>query len=290
MKTFHLLLLIIPLLFVVDASASETVVLQQEGKPLARYRFGAVPFKPYIDELRTPSGKNILDDAPADHVHHHGLMYAIRVGGCNFWEEANATFGKQVTVQIRHAGNVVTSEIDWDAPESKTLLKENREIGVKQENGITLLDWQSIFTAEIDTVLGDMGAGHYHGLGMRFDATMHKGGRFFSDTGNHDGEIVRGSERLTPRRWMAFAAKLQGEAVTVAMFDHPSNPVPMLLYTTGEATGSGVFSYMSATVDLYRKVIPLKAGQTFAVKYRVAVWDGEIPPEAVEKAYRDFVR
>jgi hypothetical protein len=87
---------------------------------------------------------------------------------------------------------------------------------------------------------------------------------------------------------MAYTARLAGTPVTVAILDHPSNPIPMTAFTMGDA--GGVFAYMSATTNFWRKPMPLKAGKTFSVKYRVAVWDGETPPETIEKAYNDFVR
>ena len=263
-------------------------VLQHGGKVWARYRFDSVPFKPYVDELRTPSGKNALRDAPHDHLHHHGLMYGLRVGGCDFWGERDATFGKQVTLWGQLRRNIAGSEINWNTPDSKTLLKELRNIGVERGNRVTFLDWQSVLTAIGDTVLGGEGAGHYFGLGIRFDATMDKEGRFFNDTGKHDGEIVRGDERLTRCRWMAYTAKLSGEPVTLAVLDHPSNPIPMTAFTMGDAGKS--FAYISATMNLHREPVKLKADQRFSFKYRVAVWDGETTPENVEKIYLDFVR
>ena len=271
-----------------SAATSTGYVLQKDDKPLARYRYSDVLFKPYIDELRTPSGKNILRDAPADHIHHHALMYAIRVNGHNFWEEAGQQAGKQVTKQIRHSGNTIDSEIDWNTFEAETLLKETRKISVARGENVTLLDWQSTFKAVSDAVLGSEGVGHYNGLGVRFVQEMDKNGRFFNSTGKNVDENVRGDERLTPCRWMAYTAKADGKPVTVVLFDHPSNPVPMSAFTMGD-TG-GPFAYMSATMNMHRKTIELKAGQSFAFKYRIAVWDGEISPETVEAQYSAFVR
>ena len=54
----------------------------------AEYRYGDVPFKPYVKELFTMGGLNVLLDAPHDHLHHHGLMFAVAVDGVNFWEES----------------------------------------------------------------------------------------------------------------------------------------------------------------------------------------------------------
>ena len=264
------------------------VLLQKDGKPIAQYRYVGVPFKPYIDELRTPSGKNILRDAPWDHLHHHALMYALKVNNCNFWEESNANFGKQITEKAQADGNSLESEISWNAPDSKTFLKEIRKINVEPRDNVTLLDWTNTLKAVDSAVLGGPGGGHYYGLGIRFDETMDKSGRFFNDTGKNDGEIVNGDERLTRCKWMAYTAKLNGQPVTVAVFDHPSNPVPMTAFTMGDA--GGPFAYMSATMNLHRQSVELKTGETFAVSYRVAVWDGEIAPETVEKTYSEYVR
>ena len=51
------------------------------------YSFDPQKFKPYVKELDTLKGDNILRDAPFDHLHHHALMYGIKVNGINFWEE-----------------------------------------------------------------------------------------------------------------------------------------------------------------------------------------------------------
>jgi len=268
-----------------SALSQPTYILHIDGKPLARYRFGDVPFKPYIDELRTPSGKNILRDAPNDHLHHHGLMFAIEVGDCGFWEEKGSKIGKQLTLQCRSEGGTVTSIINWDTLEPRTLLKEVREItGLHGEN-VTLLDWKSTLTAVVETKLGGK---YYYGLGMRFLQEMDKDGRFFDDTGKHDGEIIRRDERLTRCRWMAYTAKLNGEFVTVALFDHPSNPIQMTAFTMGDA--GSAFAYMSATMNLQQVPVELKSGESFAVKYRIAIWDGEATAETIEKTYGDFIR
>jgi hypothetical protein len=279
--------LLLPLSLAVadNTSTAGSFLLKKGEKPLAQYHSANVPFKPYIDELRTPSGKNILRDAPHDHLHHHALMYAIRVNGCNFWEEANEKFGKQITLELRNEADSLESEIDWNTPEPKTLLKETRKIRVDLKNDVTLLDWQSTFKAVTDAAL--TGA-HYNGLGLRFLQEMDKGGRFFNSTGKNEGEVVNGDERLTPCRWMAYTAKLAGTPVTVAVFDHPSNPVSMTAFTMGNA--GGPFAYLSATMNLHRQPINLKADDSFAFKYRVAVWDGEVPPETVEAKYREFVQ
>src|SRR5687767_11594272 len=76
-----------PLKLSIDAQKSLLKVSHAE-RPLLIYNFHSNNFKPYVKELYTPGGNNIVQDSPADHLHHHGLMYAIRINGVNFWEEA----------------------------------------------------------------------------------------------------------------------------------------------------------------------------------------------------------
>ena len=64
-----------------------TLEITWQGRRLLLYAFQTNQFKPYVREFYTLKGDNVLVDSPPDHLHHHGLMYAIRVNGVNFWEE-----------------------------------------------------------------------------------------------------------------------------------------------------------------------------------------------------------
>jgi len=267
-----------------EPSYERTIVLGEEGTPLARYRYISVPFKPYIDELRTPSGKNILrDGCSPSHPHHRALMLALGINGTDFWHEWNENNGKQITTQLRSDAGSIETEIDWNVP-NQNVLKEVRKINVKKGNDVTLLDWHSTFDAVVDVALG---GNHYFGLGMRFLQEMDRNGRFFNSTGTA-GAIFNGDERLTTCRWMAYTAMLDGQPVTVAVFDHPSNPRPMTAFTMGDA--GGPFAFISATMNYHREPMRMATGQSLSLKYRVAVWDGEVSPETVERIYADFVQ
>ncbi len=65
-----------------------SATIRAGDRTLLEYRTAASPMKPYIRELYTPGGVQILRDALPDHKHHHGLMFALGVDGVNFWEEA----------------------------------------------------------------------------------------------------------------------------------------------------------------------------------------------------------
>ena len=106
---------------------------------ILRYCYQHVPFKPYVQQLLTPGGVNVLRDAPADHLHHHALMFAVAVDSVNFWEEQQAP-GRQehrafADIKIYRRDNdnlpvaVFTEMIEWFNPRSKELLlNESRTI------------------------------------------------------------------------------------------------------------------------------------------------------------------
>lgn len=265
------------------------ISLKSEGKTVAEYRFGNVPFKPYIETLKTPTGRNVLRDAPGDHLHHHGLMFAISVEDCDFWGEFDDTHGTQTTLEVRSKNeaesNSLETEIDWNAPGPKKLLRETRKINVRQDKDVSVLDWETTLRSERKV---ELTGHHYFGLGIRFDASMDKEGRFFNSTGKHDGEIVRGDERLKDCKWTAYTAKLDGKPVTVALFDDPSNPIPMKAYTMGDSGNS--FAYMGASLNLHRVPAVLEANKPMTFRYRIAVWEGEASPETVEETYKNDPR
>ena len=62
-------------------------IVKSGTQTLCDYVFAPDQIKPYVRELAPLRGDNLLRDSPFDHKHHHGLMFAIRVNGVNFWEE-----------------------------------------------------------------------------------------------------------------------------------------------------------------------------------------------------------
>ena len=60
----------------VQVDATE-ITLKQGERTVFHYRYTDVPFKPYVRALYSPAGVNVLQDAPTDHLHHHGLMFAV---------------------------------------------------------------------------------------------------------------------------------------------------------------------------------------------------------------------
>ncbi len=271
-----------------------TIEVSTPSRPLLEYAFSGVPYKPYVRAFRTPRGANVLRDSPFDHKHHHALMYAIAAEGVSFWVE-DQNSGTQAHrafefLGVGRAGGIPAARfverLDWKPPRSETaILCEERCITVYDPAalGASLLTWATELKPGPGKSSVKLGGEHYYGLGARFLESMDKGGRFLPPK-VREGELVRGTERVAPARWCAYAARADGETVTVAMFDHPSNPRAALWFTM-----EAPFAYISATLNLWREPLVLEAGKTLSVRYGFAAWDGEKDEEAIESAYRKWL-
>jgi len=250
------------------------VILQRDGKPAAEYHAECTPFKPYVAQLYSPGGVAVLRDNVLDHLHHHGLMFAVAVNGVDFWSE-KPNCGRQVERKLETHNDGLTQQLDWTTPEGRVLLSEERS--VKAHLGpVTLLTWRSRLQSKDEAKLT---GSHYFGLGMRFVTEMDKIARFINSA-NATGDIVRGSERLTAANWSACIA----HDVTAAIFDHPSN----LRHPARMFTMSVPFAYQSATLNLWKEPFTLK--EPLDLRYGVAVWDGEQPVEQIERLYRRWLK
>lgn len=278
---------------VVDEDA---VSIFDRSNVILRYPYRNVPFKPYIQQLYTPNGINILRDAPHDHLHHHALMYAIAVDGVNFWEEQKEPGRQQhcsfSDVKIDEQKNLhragFTEKLDWMNPRSKELiLEEFRTIEAGKLNDIdaTFLKWQSSFAVPEGKEFVTLSGSHYFGLGMRFVTSMDKDGQFRYSK-RQPGEIVRGNERITRANWCAYTAQADGKLVTVAMFSHPDN----IRHPTHWFTMSTPFAYLSATLNLYREPLKITAEKPLVLRYAVVLWDGKVEDRKIEQAYDQWIK
>ncbi len=175
-----------------------------------------------------------------------------------------------------------TQQIDWIAPDGDKKLVERRTIEVVQldEVDVSLVTWRSHLQTPAGKQEVGLSGAHYFGLGMRFVQSMDRVGKHFNADGK-DGPVVRGDERVTPTKWSAYTAPLDGKTVTVAMFDHPDNVRKAHFFTM-----LNPFSYVSATLNLSKEPMTLQAGKPLNLCYGVAVWDGQIDADEIEKLYQ----
>lgn len=271
----------------------DKLTISCDAKPRMVYAYRAVPAKPYIKRLATPGGVNILRDAPHDHLHHHGLMFAVKIDDTNFWEEKNnpglqsheSFRNVDVSDKGKNSRAIFTDILNWTSFDSKkVILKENRNISLTQSDNATVLTWQTVLKTPEGTEQVKIGGSHYFGLGMRFVKSMDNNGKFINASGKK-GKELRSTHWLVPAKWCAYRASVDGKPVTVAMFDHPKNFRPVTWFTMLKP-----FSYLSATLEYHEKPFVLKAKKELTLKYGVIIWDGKQSKEVIEKAYQIWAK
>ena len=272
-----------------------TVQIRSAGKPVLTYKFAQVPYKPYAVQLWSPAGTPILRDAPFDHLHHHALMFALAVDKVDFWSE-KPHCGKQLHAGLRAMRSDEKSQasfvedLDWKTPDGQAVLRETRTITAHAgvELGATLVTWKTRLSAPDGKPRVTLGGSHYFGLGMRFVTSMDAEGAFTCPTGAA-GDVVRGSERLTPAKWCAYAAVADGKPVTAALFDAPQNlRHPARMFTMGTPEGKP-FAYLSATLNLWKEPFELASDKPLELRYAVAVWDGRASADQIEQLYQRWL-
>lgn len=266
---------------------ADTVTLADaRGQPLLEYQSAANPLKPYVAQLRTPGGVAVLRDSPADHLHHHALMFALSVEGVTFWEE-RADAGRQVPRKLKRERDRLSQVLEWTTPDGKVVLREERSLRLHETpaRAATLLTWRSRLQAPANRSSVTLTGSHYYGLGARFVAAMDKGGVFANSAGAA-GDVVRGTERLTNAAWCAYTAEVEGKPVTFALFDHPAN----LRHPSRMFTMAAKFAYLAATLNLWKEPYTLEAARPLDLRYGVALWDGRIDAAAIDALYRQWLR
>jgi hypothetical protein len=265
-------------------------IVRWQGQPLCVYHFGPDKKKPYVRELRTLDGQNILRDSPHDHLHHHALMYGIRVNGVNFWEEAGR-HGLQKPVGTPRERTLVNrrglpqttfrQRLVWVGaePGDKPLLQEERllTVTVNRETQEVALVWRSRFNPAPGADQVKLEGANYHGLGMRFlqeldPLAVHWVGGRKPDLSNSQQDV-----RAAP--WAAV------------VFERPENPATVVL--AGSPSNQGApshffsmltpFAYLSATQNLDQQPLDYATGDSWTLTHLVLLYPERRSPEAIDQ-------
>jgi hypothetical protein len=278
--------------------AQGEIHIRWKGRPLLVYAFDATRFKPCVRELYTLRGENVLLDAPPDHLHHHGLMYAVRVNGVNFWEENDAP-GVQKPVRLlahslrQSAGNPPRAEftqlLHWLAPtnrpgartasgDPKPLLIERRTLtlSVNEAAGEVALEWDAAFEVGQEPVT--LHGQNYNGLGLR-PVRSFNGAAVFQNSERAPYPPPKQHASL-PARWTSMTGKVGEREITLALMAAPANPGDSRFFTMLEP-----FAYLSATQGLDREPLEYNPGDRYRLRYLLLLWSESKPPGFVQARY-----
>jgi hypothetical protein len=243
-----------------------------DGTVVALWQKTPNPNKPYIAQLFAPGEKPVplLDDSPADHFHHHGLMFALNVNDTDFWAEKdikNAGRQEVVATAAAPAGDGFQN-LRWLATDGAPLLDESRRVRVRAEgkgaDAVHWLDWETTLTPAAGREAVRLSGAHYFGLGMRFLPAWANQGEFIWADPTTSSAVC--SQKVTTGDWCAVRNTIDGRPITVLMIAHAANPRPGEWFTM-----SRPFCYLSATLNLEKNPFSLAKGQRWTLRYSLAV-------------------
>jgi len=268
--------------------ATNAWTVSLNGQPLLRYVFNPRQCKPYVAEFSAPGGPNLLRDAPEDHLHHHGMMYAIKVNGLNFWEEV-AGNGVQRVVKTTATETADTATlqqwIHWVAPQDAflpdttpvALLIEHRTLILTADAAAreSILEWKAEFAVGLKTNTVTLTGASYHGLGLRFLPQLDA---YASHSyAGRQPDLAHDRQEVAAAKWASVSFPAPDQPATILLVPHPAN---------ARAEGAFFsmltpFAYLSATQGLDRAPLVYHHGDQFTLRYLVALYSEVKSTEAL---------
>lgn len=250
----------------------------------------------YIHPVLSPSGRQVTDDYPPNHIHHHGIWYAwtkTKIGKLDpdFW---NMGQGK---------GTVEFAGLDdnWDGPvhggwqarhrhrelmteEKKVILEETWDVRVYRTTpeaggAHAMFDIRSEQVCVADTPL-QLPTYHYGGTGVRGNRLWDGQENAFFLTSEGITDRVAGNESRA--RWCYMGGMVDGRQTGIAILCHPDNyrsPQPVRLHPS-----EPYFSYAPQQLG----EMQIKPGEPYVMQYRHVVFDGPPDRERLERMWQDY--
>jgi hypothetical protein len=317
---------------VVVHEAKRRVDILINDQPFTSYLWPTTLAKPVLYPLRSARGTLVTRGYPleprpgerTDHPHHAGMWFNYgSVNGIDFWNNSDAIkpedkhkmgtvyHRKIVTAKGGSDSGVLETEADWNTADQKTLLKEYTRFVFRGDTNTRSIDWTSTLTAQDEKVAFEDDKEGL--LGMRVARPLEMPSdkpEVFTDASGRpttvpklDNSGVNGAYLTsegktsdaawgTRGKWCNLSASVDGEAVTISIFDYPSNTnFPAYWH----ARGYGLF----AVNPLGRKIFTngkepalnftLAPKQSVTFRYRVLITSGKTTAESTEAAYKEFV-
>ncbi|HPA45580.1 MAG TPA: PmoA family protein [bacterium] len=280
--------------FTIDRAQREEITVSLNGKEVAIFHSGLALDKSYIHPLRSPDGRVITYDSPADHLHHRALCVGWPdISGEDFWAELNSPQG--------HRGKMIPAGMETRTlPDGSAQIREE-SIWVRQ-NGEPLVREQCVWTflvpqgnlqlVDVDLTLTALAPEvvfgsdkekprEYHGFTLRngpFEDI-----RVFNSNGEESADECRGKAA----KWCAISGIQAGRPALAAILDHPSNEShPTRFYVLEKG-----MQYISSSPNMGKPKV-LKAGEQWHLRYEAVAAGKPAEGESwdVEKIWQEFAK
>ncbi len=301
-----LFLLVLPLCAqVAIKQEADKITIDINGKPFTTLVTSADERKPYLNPLRTPSGKIVtrrwpmeknVEGEPKDHPHHRGLWFNHGdVNGIDFWGSDPALKNdKKARIAVKQITSVkggkkkgtITGVFDWLNLDGSPLLTEDRVMTFYAQPDVRTIDFDIKLTAHAAVKFGDTKEGSF-GLRLAPSLQESKSGKMVNAEGAVGEKAVWG--KRSP--WVDYYGPLEGETVGIAILDHPGNPRHP---TYWHSRAYGLFAAnIFGLHDFYNDKskdgsLELKKGDTVRFRYRVIVHSGDAASANIAQAFKKY--
>ncbi len=252
----------------------------------------------YLHPVLSPSGKQITDDYPADHKHHHGIWFAwthteFEGRTPDFW---NMGDGKGTVEFVSldktwsgpvHAGfSSQHRQVDLSAPKPKTALNETWNVRLYAVGKDTKKPY-FVFDVEVTDVCATnlplkLPTYRYGGIGVRGNGAWN--GKTNLNFLNSEGVTDRskGDKNETSGRWAHLGGLVDGALTGLAILGHPDNvraPQPQRIHPTEPFIN---FAPQQAGD------VEITPGRPLTLRYRFVVADGAPDKVELDRLWNDY--
>ena len=268
------------------------------GKPFTSYRYGKeFPDKPVFYPVFAPNGARVNREYPmvqkvegetADHPHHESMFFAYdEVNGTNFWNPQ--TGGRRIVHKsARAAAAALVVQLAWTNKNGGVELEETKRVTFGGSRDEFWMDHDITLTAAQGPVtMGDTKEGAF---AIRLNDTLKEAGgsgRYLNAEGLETAANTWGKTST----WMAIRGTIKDLAgtrgVTVAIFAHPAtvNFPPYWHARDYGLFSANPFARRGFDPQAPARITRLEKGENVRVRFRMAVYDGQVSKERLDKDY-----
>ena len=292
-------------------SGPGTVTLQLSGKTVAVYRTDKTALPPnrpdlkpiferggYLHPVLSPSGKQITDDYPSNHKHHHGIWFAwthteFEGRTPDFWNMGDGKGTVEFVSLVQtwsgpvHAGFISKHrQVDLTAPAPKTALNELWNVrafavGQQAKQPYYLFDMEVLDSCATESPL-KLPQYRYGGIGLRGNWAWNgqTNLNFLNSAGTTDRS--KGDNNETVGRWAHLGGLVDGAPTGLAILGHPDNvraPQPQRIHPT-----EPFFNFAPQQAG----GVEITPGQPLVLRYRFVVADGTPDKAELDRLWNDY--
>lgn len=292
------------------------IAITIDGEPFSTFYFGPETTKPYLHPLRAPDGTIVtrrypMENIPGeqtDHAHHRGVWFSHgEVNGVDFWaneitQEPRNKKGKialHAITDVRVMGKGasrgysgrIQSKFDWNDPNGKTLLIEDRRMVFRKIRNDRVIDFDIVLTAADKVHFGDTKEGTFAVRVATEIEEQHIRAKGIKRTGkitNAEGNSTEANTWGKRSPWVDYAGSIKGKPLGIAIFDHPENPKhPSYWHVRGYGLfASNIFGeHHFFADDSLDGGVTLGKGEDIRFRYRILIHPGSTASARIARKY-----